>query len=190
MYLWQQVEANFKKGDFSVTIRNLEKLLSAENITQFKGLIGVEFTNPPEAILQKINNFISFCNSSFEIQAVYLEMNGFSINPECWFFDFFGYTQYSNDQEDLDWLSDWQSSYWPSVTLTGLEAVQADFEWYHDNKIYNDDNFSTAYEISEFLVLSKYVELISRAIRSDPLIKSIPVLATAHDYDAIGRFEP
>jgi hypothetical protein len=89
----------------------------------------------------------------------------------------------------LEWLCDWQSSDWPQVTLTGLEEVQADFEWYHAQEIWKDKSFEEAYELALLLVMCKYVSLIESALAAGSRSKPIPVLATAHDFDILGRFE-
>ncbi len=147
MNLWQQVDTFFINKDFVDAVNYLENLLKAENVTRFKGLIGHNFSEPPLEILNGMNEFIDTCKRSFDIQAIYLEMNGFDINYDRWFFDFFGYSRHNNDLENLDWLSEWQSSDWPDHTLAGLEIVQKDFEWYHENKIYEDAQKSIPFDI-------------------------------------------
>lgn len=124
------------------------------------------------------------------MEAVYLEMNGFDINYERWFFDFFGYATYNNDPEDLDWLSSWQ---WENsgTTLKGLEKIQKDFEWYHTSQVRKrQKTFENGYSLAVLLVMVKFLALIKSAVESGPLVKSIPVLATAHEFDTIGRFLP
>jgi hypothetical protein len=117
-------------------------------------------------------------------------MNGFDINPDRWYFDSFGYSNYVPDAQNLEWLCEWQSADWPQVTLDGLEPVQADFRWYHANEIWKDKEFKRAEEIAVLLVMCKYVALINSVLAAGPRSKPIPVLATAHDFDILARFEP
>lgn len=187
--LWNTVDRRFLASDIDGAIRYLEKHLHNESTGRFKGLIGAQITNKPSVILSGINRFIQACDQSFAIKAVYLEMNGFDINYDRWYFDFFGYKTY-RDQDDLDWLSDWQSEDWRTVTLTGLESIQSDFRWYHEQNIWQDKKYEKTYEIAILLVMTKFVALIQSALRAGNLIKPIPVLATSHDFDIIGRFEP
>jgi hypothetical protein len=189
MRLWKAVDQRFRKSDINGAINYLEELLAKEKIPRFKGLLGNPFTNTPKSILTAINKFIDGCAKKFAIKAVYLEMNGFDINPDRWYFDAFGYTTYGADPEDLEWLSDWDSPDCPQVTLKGLEAVQADFEWYHAKQIWKDKKFEQSYELAVLLVMCKYVSLIQSALASGPRSKPVPVLATAHDFDILGRFE-
>ena len=186
--LWNTVDRRFLASDIDGAIRYLEKHLRNESTERFKGLIGAQFTNKPSVILSGINRFIQSCGQSFTIKAVYLEMNGFDINYNRWYFDFFGYKAYY-EQDDLDWLSDWESEDWRRGTLKGLESIQADFRWYHEQNIWQDKKYEKTYEIAILLVMTKFVALIQSALRAGPLIKPIPVLATAHDFDIIGRFE-
>lgn len=164
--------------------------MAEANVDRFAGLHRLGFTNPPKSILSSINDFIDECEKEFDIKAVYLEMNGFDINPDRWYFDFFGYEVYEADPDDLEWLCDGQSSDWLQVTLTGLESVQLDFKWYHANEMWKDAKLEKAYEPAMLLVMCKYVTLIQSALAAGGRSKSIPVLATAHDFDTCGRFEP
>lgn len=188
--LWGAVDRQFRTSDFAGARKMLEQRLAEENVDRFAGLLRFGFTNRPKSILSSLNDFIDACGNEFDIKAVYLEMNGFDINPNRWYFDFFGYTVYEADPDDAEWLCDWQSSEWPQITLTGLESVQSDFEWYHSNEMWKDPKIQRAYEPAMLLVMCKYVILIQSALAAGRRSKSIPVLATAHDFDTIGRFEP
>ena len=187
--LWKTVGRKFRKSDIDGAIKWLEKLLVKEKVDRFQGLIEKEFSNSPKSILSAINKFIRTSAKEFDVKAIYLEMNGFDINPDRWHFDFFGYEQYDPNPDDLDWLSDWQSEDDPKITLKGLEEVQADFKWYHSQQIWKDKKFKQAYELALLLVMCKFVSLIESALQVGARAKPIPVLATAHDFDIIGRFE-
>jgi hypothetical protein len=187
--LWKAVARRFDKSDIRGAIQFLEERLAKEKVGRFKGLLGKGFSNSPRSILLGINKFIDACSKKFTAQAVYLEMNGFDINPDRWYFDSFGYAKYGADPGDLEWLCEWQSPEWPQVTLKGLESVQADFAWYHANDAWNDKKFERAYDLAVLLVMCKYVSLIESALAAGPRSKPVPVLATAHDFDVLGRFE-
>ena len=187
--LWKTVGDKFRKSDIDGAITWLETLLVKEKVDRFQGLIGKKFSNSPKSILGALNKFILASVKEIDVKAVYLEMNGFDINPDRWRFDFFGYEQYEPNPDDLDWLSDWQSEDDPKITLKGLEKVQADFKWYHANEIWNDKKYKQAYQIALLLVMCKFVALIESALQAGKRAKPIPVLATAHDFDIVGRFE-
>src|SRR5262249_39046091 len=146
------------------------------------------FSNKPKSVLSAINEFIDACSKEFSIKAVYLEMNGFDINPDRWYFDFFGYTKYGADPQNLEWLCEWKSPHWPQVTLRGLEAVQTDFDWYHAEEIWEDKRLERAYDLAVLLVMCKFVSLIESTLAAGPRSRPIPVLATAHEFDIVARF--
>lgn len=186
--LWDAIDRRFRESDIPGAVQSLEALLVREPGDRFRGLVGAQFDNPPSLILEGINVFIAECQKHFDVKAVYLEMNGFDINYGRWYFDFFGYAECGGDPDDLDWLCEWQSDYWPDVTLTGLESVQKDFEWYHENRAPEHHRYGRAYELAILLVMAKFVALIRSALQSGELAKRISVLATAHDFDVVGRF--
>lgn len=185
---WKMVARNVESGNIDGAIESLEKRLAKEKGDRFKDLLTAGFDNSPVLVLAEINNFIEACQQRFEIRAVYLEMNGFDINHDRWYFDFFGYSTY--DAKKLEWLCKWQSERWGEFTLTGLEQVQDDFAWYHKNEVWNDKSQEKLYETAVLLVMTKYVKLIQTALSSGDVAKPIPVLATAHDFDIVGRFLP
>ena len=57
------------------------------------------------------------------LKAMYLEMNGFTINPDEWHCNLFGYKTVG-DIWDLDWLSGWDAEQRDRFVLTGMEDVQ------------------------------------------------------------------
>lgn len=181
------IDAHLRASDIDGAIVLLEKRLADLQSTRFNSLIGKQFTNSPSAILASINDFIE--KADCDIQAVYLEMNGFDNNYDRWYFNLFSYEYSEDDPDDLDWLSDWHSVS-DDIVLTGLEAVQADFAWYAEEHDQNDESFDEVFEIATHLVMAKFVALVQAAVASGELVKPIPILSTAHDYDVIGRFEP
>ncbi len=189
--LYSIIGKKLQAHDMDGAIALLEERLGAEQCDRFTSLIGTGFSNPSADVLAYINRFISSCESQFPVQSVYLEMNGFFINYDLWFFSPFGYSSYETDPDDLDWLSDWQSDDdFEKMPLTGLETVQADFQWYCTQREKSDKRSEQAYDIATLLVMVRFVALIQTALTSGALVKAIPVLATAHDFDILGRFEP
>lgn len=185
--LWDAINAKIRTTDIAGAVEHLEYLLAQEKHPHFIELIGADFSNSASDILSEINAFIKDCQSRFELKAVYLEMNGFDINPDCWYFDLFGYDDYSDIQTDSDWLCDWSSTDWPKVVLHGLESVQTAFEEYHRNELWKDDVFERPYEIAELLVLCKFMALVESALKG-VREKDIPIIATAHDFDIFAQF--
>jgi hypothetical protein len=186
--VWQMVDRKFRESQIVSAIQSLEAMLAKEPTTRFKGLLGAHFTNPPSFILAAINEFIRSCQERFDVKAAYLEMNGFDINYDRWYFDFFGYSEYGANPDNVEWLCYWQSENWPSVTLTGLEPIQRDFQWYDEMEIWRGQDYKKTTDLAHLLVMAKFVDLIETALQSGERAKPIPILATAHDFDIVGRF--
>jgi hypothetical protein len=153
-------------------------------------LIGSSFTNDPSQIAEKINEFISFCESDFEVRSIYIETNEFDCNPDRWYFLCFAYDTYEGDVDDLVWLENWNSEDWQEITLEGLEDVQNEFDWYSNNSGYTDPLAEEASEYASLLVMCKFAQLIGEAVATGKIKKAIPILATGHDFDIIPRFLP
>src|SRR5262245_11406227 len=136
--LWRTIGDFFKHDDVAGALVFLEKSLKKQPTKQFKRLLDAKFSNPPSVILTNINAFIEQCQQHFDVQAVYLEMNGFDINYDRWYFDFFAYSELGDDEDDRDWLCEWNSDRWPDMTLEGLESVQKDFETYDKKRLWEN----------------------------------------------------
>lgn len=188
--LWQRVENYLRSNDIDAAAADLESRLRTSASDRFRSLADLRFTNSPSAVLNHINRFIAHCATKFTVRAVYLEMNGFCVNYDRWYFDSFAYTEYSDAEDDLDWLCDWASPDWETLTLTGLEQTQDDFRWYMEDEIYNLKSHDKEEDIATLLVMIRFVQLVRSAMDSGPLVCAVPLLATAHDFDIFGRFKP
>jgi len=197
--LFDAVRKGLNRGEIGATVKMLEGRLAKEKSHLFKGLIGTSFSNSPASVLKRINGFIKTCEKDFDIEAIYLEMNGFDINTDRWYFDFLGYSDYNRDPKDFEWLCDWDSERQPDVTLNGLKKIQRDFDKHLELVQADDVEFAetkkldATQEIACLLVMAKFVALIESALKSGALAKPIPVLASAHGFTGAaiaGRFKP
>lgn len=99
-----------------------ERLAALPN-SPFHIALDLSITNPPEVVAAYFDRFFQKEEARFKIAAAYTEMNGFDINPNRWFCDAFAYHEYGGHY-DYDWISDWQSEDYDSMTITGLERLQ------------------------------------------------------------------
>ena len=188
--LWQTVDTYLRSNNVDAAATDLESRLRATATDRFASLADSRFTNSQADVLAHINEFIAACQARFDVRAVYLEMNGFDINYDRWYFDSFAYAVYSDDPDDVDWLCDWSSPDWDAFTLDGLEQTQDDFRWYMENKVYELNTHDTVKEIATLLVMIRFVQLIRSTLDAGTLACPIPLLVTAHDFDMFGRFKP
>jgi hypothetical protein len=189
---WQVVHDSIGAGDLAGAITALEAFLAKQDANKFSCLLSESFSNSPAAVLDKLNRFIEANNERFDVQAIYLEMNGFDINYDEWFFSPFAYDNYPSKTDDTGWLGDWQSPEEIQIRLLGMESSQQAFAWYHEEKIWQSQrDFRPTYEASQLLIVAKFMAFVESVIKSGKLAKPIPVLATAHDhYESLARFEP
>lgn len=187
---WQQIHDHFRCHDIVGAVTLLENFLSQQDTLAFSCLPGSDFSNAPAATLDALNAFIDDHQCRFAVGAVYLEMNGFDLNHDRWYFDCFAYAHDGADLEDTEWLCEWQSGPWPSIELEGMAAAQAAFAWYHKQRIWHSrPDFKPIYEAAMLLVMTKFVQFICGVLRAGRLSVPVPVLATAHGFESIARFE-
>ncbi len=182
-------EAN---GELRPCIDFLEEGLRAIKPTPYHSVLGRDFLkNVPEFSAWLTKFCKKAARNGLDLGALYVEMNGFTINPDQWHCDLFGYNEEGN-KWDLDWLGDWDTESDACFVLHGMEPVQKAFA-----ELFLDQNrplsVRLAEEIAEHVVTARFMELVAagRAAASQgyPLLKSVPLLATAHDWDVIHRTE-
>ena len=190
MNIWIEVDKLISESKYDDAIRFLEAQIIKSEIREFQPLIGLKISDEHNDVLSKTNEFISHNQKKFDVKSIYFEMNGFDINYDRWYFDYFAYDTYSEDREDPDWLCEWKSEDWPETTIHGLEPAQKVFEWYHEEKIWESrPEIKDTYEAAMLLIMSKFIQFISFVITSGKLSKPVIVFATAHDFETIGMIK-
>jgi hypothetical protein len=184
--IWNEVDKHIQNPNEACQF--ISELMESCRDKTFNGLITADFTNSSSQIQESVSAFCSGCNKMFDLKAIYLEMNGFDINPDRWYFDLFGYEALPQNDDSLDWLSDWQSPDFPDVTLTGLESIQKLYEQYiEENTNLNlderDKDLEYNRELATLMVMAKFCKLIDESLDSKQL--GVHIYATAHDFDII-----
>jgi hypothetical protein len=191
MNLWQITDDYIRSNDVHGAISTLEKFLASHDAHHFSSLIDAQFMNPRADILGQLSSFIEMCERDFKVEALYVEMNGFDINYDRWYFDLFAYSTYTRDFDQTEWLCDWQSERTDAIQLDGMELGQKAFAWYHKKRIWKSHPaLKPIYDASMLLVMSKFCLFVGEVIAAGALSKRIPVLATAHGFDSVARFLP
>jgi hypothetical protein len=175
-------------GKLDACIDLLEEGMRALRSTPYYEVVGRDYLHHTAAAAEYLVAFFRKASVSIRVAAIYFEMNGFSINPDRWYFDGFAY-QAAGDLWDLDWLSQWDADTDNnSFTLTGLESVQLAFA-----RLLCDEtqplSVKMAAELAEHLVNARFMQLISaahaQAKQLCQALDGVPVLATAHDWDTV-----
>ena len=182
--LIDQLEPRLRKGQIDACLEEAVKELNKLPETPFHIVHKLHFTNKPSKIAEYFNRFIRQEKDRIAIKTLYAELNGFSVNPDRWYFDVFAYENYEG-RDDYDWLADWNSGEFPECKLTGMKKLQT----VYDSEAIDEPDFDDAEELCSLIVLLKFQQLISSSAK---LIKNlqVPILATAHDWDFIYEFVP
>lgn len=154
--------------------------------TPYHVATSLAFTNDPKDVAVSLDRFLETQSKKFSVGAVYTETNGFYINPDRWYFGWFGYEAYGG-VEGTDWLAYWDSEPEAEETLTGMEELQRVYE-YHQN-VPGSENVQQAQSLCDWLVVLRFQQLIQR---SAPLSfrLAVPLLSTAHEFDLFYVYRP
>jgi hypothetical protein len=163
----------------SEVVKEIEKSPS----TPFHIVVSLDFTNSHSAVAGYIQKFISGSKLGDDLQAIYTETNGFDINPDEWYFELFGFNN-CGTTDDLEWLCDWQAESEYAAVLTGMEELQKVYA----SEAFQKPEYTAASELCSLLIVLKFQKLI---FESAKLIEnlSVPIFATAHDYDFIYKYQ-
>jgi hypothetical protein len=170
-----------QEGRLAEAERILVEWLKARPSSPFQVIASLDITNSPAECARHFNAFASRVKN---LQAIYAEMNGFTVNTDRWFFDACGFEEHGGN-ESYDWLGDFgecSADVEGSLTITGLEPVQALYAGREANRAKQTDE-DTMYLV-DTLVVVKFQRLLQRAL---PLMKAVkcPLLASAHDFDSL-----
>lgn len=182
-----------KQKDLDSAIRIAELELSKIPETDFHQLIGMNLLH----MESQLNRFISkfylnvklkyALNFSKNLKAFYCEMNGFTINYDRWFIDLFSFSKI--EQNDFDWLADFEYHSKNDLTLKGFEELQKVYEDVSKNKKYKIPEIKQAYEVSELLIILRLQELFRETYKNAKTEgkkwSKFPMFVTAHDYEMI-----
>lgn len=182
MHLYEVAEAaepHLRKNDFAGCECVVRTALMACPPSPFHKVLDLEFTNELAAVAQPFTKLCISGKTVPPVAALYTETNGFSINPQRWFFDVFGYIR-DGGLEDLDWFAEWDTECEARevITLTGMEELQA---------VYDSEPLDTDQaNIAGLMVVVKFQKLIFTS-RPYMDIGEVPVYSTAHGCEFIGR---
>lgn len=175
-------------GKLDPCIAFLEDGLRCLKSTPYHQILGKSFLDQAEDLAEWIADFSRKADAAnVGLAALYLEMNGFTINPDEWHCHLFGYKT-AGDVWDLEWLSSWDAENRGRFVLRGMEDVQQAFSDLHTAK---EQSLGTqlAEEVTEHLVTARFMQVVAaaheRAKANFRGLDGMPVLATAHDWDTV-----
>ena len=189
----EQIEGCIDRGDFALAATLAESVLAQMPGTPFHKIIGRDLTNLSEDVASHIAEFYVHAKASVDVKAMYLEMNGFVVNPDMWFFAAFAFSSCGNpeDPADTDWLADYEVTPETVFEITGYEDLQDACKDYLKNKRFKDKVQREALEAFEQIVTIRFIEMLDHAVRSaknkNLPWKDVAVFGTAHDETLLYR---
>lgn len=155
--------------------------------TDFNVILNRDLTHLSTSLTDYLDAFYRRVRKKIKVEALYCEMNGFTINTDLWFLDAFAYDKFGG-VDDFDWLADWDegNSTEESFALNGLEDLQAIYEDYMKKEKWRDKKQQDSSDICELLIILRLQELLRGTVTLGQQKKmewvNVPVFVTAHDY--------
>jgi hypothetical protein len=171
-----------QQGKFAEAEAQLTQWLLQRPASPFHVIAGLDVTT---SLADCARFFDEYAAREPGLAAIYCEMNGFTINPDQWWCDGFGFTEHGGT-DDFAWLGDFGSCASDAggqvLLITGLEPVQAAFAARMSDAAMRRDEDPDTLNLVETLVVVKFQKMLQRAL---PLMKNLkcPLLASAHEYN-------
>ncbi len=147
----------------------------------------MSFEENVEPLSNYLTTFFRLVSGSFSPEAVYLEMNAFTINTGGWMVDAFAYRR-RRSLRKLDWLSNWDSPSIAPFELVGVDHIRSLFVR-PSRRDARPIQERLAQTVSEFLIALRFSEAVAKAhrlaARQEPMLRNVSVLSDAHDYDLL-----
>jgi hypothetical protein len=178
-------------GKLEPCISRLEEGLRALRETPYHRALGRDYLGQTKAAADYLIEFHRKVSAKMPVAALYFEMNGFTINPDRWYFSGFGYKT-AGDVWELEWLAHWDVATDADFTLEGMEDVQEVFaNLFCDEK--QPLSVQLAAELAEHLITARFMQVVAAAHEAAKRrykgLEGLPVLATAHDWDTVHQTE-
>ena len=177
-----------KSGEITEPLNALCESMRETKPNPFKIVLDLNFTNDTSAVAARFNDFISTSCERDKLKAIYTEINGFTINPDLWFFDPFGFDDMQPvDDDDFGCFEYYSETH--SIALTGMEALQTAYAtpWSGDpneqREAYQHDRYHR--DLAAFIVISKFHRLMQTSMRE--LQPPVPIYADGHDHGFVAR---
>ena len=186
-------------GRLDEMIEMLVERLDAQPASPFRAARTAAFDISPVSVNSWLREMAAELAEQIDLRFIYVEMNGFSINPDRWFCDAFGFREALEVTSPLDdpegeWferLADYEAELpWQrALTLTGMEPMQRAFEWWYKEDEH-DKQLDRSNELADWLVQCRFLALMRDAVAAGTLSPSVPVAAATHDSELVLRFDP
>jgi hypothetical protein len=186
-------------------IEIVETELKKQPQSKFHNCIGRDMFHLSEKLNVFLNNFYVYAKNHIEgkpngfidslfkknietgktLKAISCEMNGITINYDLWFITLFGFHD-CKENEDLDWLSDFDVYSQKNLVVTKFEDIQKSYKDYIENE---KDEFEDQCDLCEILIFLRLQQLFQKThqtakSRNEEWTK-LPIFVNGHDSELI-----
>lgn len=178
----QQLQPDLKAGNIERPLALLTSHMQAAGPNQFGMVLDLDFTNSPAEVAAVFQDFVATECKPDKLKLIYTEINGFTINPDCWFFNPFGFTDGAViDTEDYGAFDFFSGSH--DVVLTGMESLQhqyaAGWRGEQTSQSVEKQKFDYCHDLAALIVVSKFHKLMRASM--EILRPRVPIIADGHD---------
>lgn len=190
--LEEKLQALVVAGRINDAIHLVENQLSTYMDTPFSLIIGRDILPLVPKLSYYLDEFIGKLQTKLDLQALYVEMNGFAINYDLWFLDFFGF-DFVGSTDDWDWLADFDDEHTSTqrFIITGFEEIQNIYQRHFQQKRGRIERQEEAADICDYAVVLRLQELLRAtfqlAQKQNKTWAELPTFVTAHDFELIYR---
>lgn len=183
----EQIQDLIREGHIEEAISQTEASLGQLPQTDFHEIIGKDLLHLEPSLSRMLSQFYETTTKEEEltVRAIYVEMNSFTTQYERWFLHLLAYDS-PHSRGNLDWLAEFTAESEKSITITGYEKLQEANQRYMQSEGYRIDNLRQACELHEYLVVLRMQELVKHVVsanKESSAWASVPIFASAHDYE-------
>lgn len=184
-----QINQLVKNGNIQNAILETETKFKTFDQTDFHKVIGRDLLHLKNDVDEFLTALLenSKDNLDDQVKAIYVEMNGFTINYDMWFTTGASFT-FCKDSEDMDWLADYDYFFEMAMVISGFEDLQKIYEDYMINEKWEIEGLESASDYCALLITLRLLELFKASFeefngKSD--WTKIPVFVTSHDSETL-----
>ena len=174
-----------KVGEIDKAIELTEAELNKIPKNDFHKIIGRNLLNLTDDVDEFLNAvYQKSIEEISNVESIYCEMNGFTINPDLWFVTGMSFT-FCNDLTDTDWLADYDYFFEMALVIKGYEDLQETYEDYVKNEKWDFENSADLCAIIITLRLLELFRETYKVFKDKSEWTKIPVFVTSHDSELI-----
>jgi len=198
-----KINPSLEKLDFAKAIEIAEAHLQEQPDSDFHAVIGITLVDQAGDVADWIDQFYQSVSKKIKVEALYFEMNEFTINPDLWFINGLAYDKdggLHEDYKDMDWLCDWNFDTEKEIdsvfVIKNLEKLQTAFERYTKD-VGRDIPWTKEVEAAQdwcaHIIVVRFMELMRNAHlvakQKQYAWSKIPIYFTFHEYTFIVKSE-